>query len=221
MESSAGRSQSPGTKPRSAAIFCLPPAARRVSPFTSRSARICGCRSRRAPLQRSPEPRSSSISPPATSRSARRKCAACCAPRNRRAASRPMPIPPPVPANRRPISPGTAKPASSNAATGSPRPSVFRHSPKSRLPMSMSDASARSGCGPTPSAIVCAPPATNERRFARSASISRHRANRSSCAVKSSASRMCRRTRRCCARTATKPTTSRFRDWRSGLRRRG
>ena len=41
-----------------------------------------------------------------------------------------------------------------------------------------------------------------------------------SCAARSSASRMCLRTRRCCARTATKPTTSRSRAWLNGLRRR-
>ena len=74
-------------------------AARPVSPFMSRSARICGCRSRRARPRRSPGPKSCSTSRPATSRSARRRCAACCAPRNRRAALPPMPIPPPAPAN--------------------------------------------------------------------------------------------------------------------------
>ena len=71
----------------------------RVSPFMSKSARICGCRSRRAARRRRPAPRSCSTCPPATSRSARRRCAGCCAPRNRRAASPPTPIPPPAPAN--------------------------------------------------------------------------------------------------------------------------
>ncbi len=67
---------------------------RRGSPFMSRSARICGCRSRRAPRPHSPGPRSCSICRPATSRSARRRCAGCCAPRRRRAASPPTPIRP-------------------------------------------------------------------------------------------------------------------------------
>ena len=67
-------------------------------------------------MRRSPGPRSCSTSRPATSRSARRKCAGCCARRNRRAASRPMPIRRPAPASRRPTSPGTARPASSNCS---------------------------------------------------------------------------------------------------------
>ncbi len=41
---------------------------------------------------------------------------AVCAPRNRRAASPPTPIPPPAPASRRPTSPGTARPGSSSWA---------------------------------------------------------------------------------------------------------
>ena len=45
----AARSRSPGTARRLAPICCSPPRAGRVSPFMSRSARICGCRSRRAP----------------------------------------------------------------------------------------------------------------------------------------------------------------------------
>src|SRR6516162_5044409 len=52
------RSRSPAVKPRSAAICCLLHAAVRVSPFMSRSARICGSRNRRARLRRSPAQRS-------------------------------------------------------------------------------------------------------------------------------------------------------------------
>ena len=71
---------------------------------------------------------------------------ACYARRNRRAASPPTLIPPPAPANRRPTSPGTARPASSNWARLWPKPSAFRPIPKWRSPMSMSAGSARSGC---------------------------------------------------------------------------
>src|SRR5229473_2851924 len=62
---SAGRSGSPRTRRLLAAIFCSPLRERRLSPSTSRSAKIYGCRSRRAPRRRSPAPRSSSTSPPA------------------------------------------------------------------------------------------------------------------------------------------------------------
>ena len=49
---------------------------------------------------------------------------------------------------------------------------VFDSVRRWRSPMSISDASVRSGCGPIPSGTAYAPSATNERRFARSASTS-------------------------------------------------
>ena len=88
---------------------------RRTSPAwscTPRSARISGCRSRRAARRRWPAPPCCSTSPAARSPSARRRRGGCSASRRAPAASRPMPIPPPAPANRPPTSPGTARPRS-------------------------------------------------------------------------------------------------------------
>ena len=218
----AGRSRSPGTTSRLGWTCCSLPPVPRVSPFISRSARICGYRSRRAPRRHWPVPRSCSICPPATSRSARRRCAGCCAPRNRRAASPPTPIPPPAPASRRPTSPGTAKPGSSSWVKSWPRPSVSRRRLRWRPPMSISGAFARRGCGPTPLAIVRAPrrvPRT--RRFAPSVSTSSRPRKSWPCAAMSSASPMCRPTRRCSPTIATKPTTFRSRAWLSGSTRPG
>src|SRR5215472_4464127 len=109
----------------------------------------------------------------------------------------------------------------SNAATCSPRPSVFRPIPRWRSPMSISAASAKSGCARIPSVTMHALPTTATRRSARSRSISRRPRSLSNCAARSSAFRMYRPIRRCCARTVTKLTTSRCRAWPNALRRRG
>ena len=71
------RSRSPAMRRRSASICCSRPTGPAASPFMSRSARICGCRSRRAPPARRPAPKSCSTCRPATSSSARRRCGAC------------------------------------------------------------------------------------------------------------------------------------------------
>ena len=72
-----------------------------------------------------PAPRCSPTCRPATSPSARRRRGGCCAPRNRRAASRPISTPRRAPASPPPISPGTARPRSSRTARRWPRPSAF------------------------------------------------------------------------------------------------
>ena len=93
--------------------------------------------------------------------------AAACARRNRRAASRPTPIRRPGSASRRPTSPGTARPASSRSASRCARPSASAPARRSRSPMSMSAASARSACAPTPSATMRGCSARTHRPFRR------------------------------------------------------
>ena len=107
------------------------------------------------------------------------------------------------------------------AATRSPRPSGSPRSPKWRSPMSISAASARSGCAPTPSATARVRP---RRRAAVPHGRVRFRraAGKLGVAPRGRAlSVMCRPTRRCCATIATRPTTSRSRAWRSGCGRPG
>ena len=83
----------------------------RRSRSMSRSARICGCRSRRAraALRRRRDP----AQPVGQQHRHRQgaRCGGCCARRHRRAASPPTPIRRRAPANPRPTSPGTARPA--------------------------------------------------------------------------------------------------------------
>ena len=101
--------------------------------------------------RRWPARRCSPICRPATSRSARRRRGGCCAPRSRRAASRPICTPRRAPASPPPISPGTARPRSSRTARRWPRPSASRRPASSPWPISTSICCARSACRWAPS----------------------------------------------------------------------
>ena len=149
--------------------------------------------------------------------------AAACARRNRRAASPPMPIRRPGSASRRPTSPGTARPASSRSASRCARRRASAPARRSRSPMSMSAASARSACARTRSATMRGLAAARARRPFRRDRIRLRAAVRPARpqAPRSSASRSCRPTRRCCATIATRPTTSRCRAWRNGCKSTG
>ncbi len=129
----AARSPSARTPRRSAPTCCSPPRICPASSCTPRSARTSGSRSRPVRRRRWPARRCWPTCPPATSPSARRRRAGCCAHRSPPAASRPICTPPRAPANPPPTSPGTARPRSSRTATRWPRPSASRPPASSRV----------------------------------------------------------------------------------------
>ena len=186
----------------------------------SRSAKTSGCRSRRRATRRWPAPRCWSTSRPATSPSARPRCAGCCAAASRRAPVRPMPTRRRAPANRPPTSPGTARPRSSNAATSSPNRSASRRT----RPSCVADVDLgrirqerlRNG-GFADNAAMRG--RQRSRASAASSSRSTRRRQRGARARRSSASPTCRPIPPSCATIATRPTTSRSRAWRSGCSR--
>ena len=160
------------------------------------------------------------ISRPATSPSARRRPGGCCAARNRRAAWPPISMPPPAPASRPPIWPGTARRRSSRTARCWPRPSDFPADASSRRRHRPRSAARTSGMRmgtlrhQPPAATHAAVP--THRLPARSAGAG-HRLR----AARSSASRSCPRTATGWSRIATRHTTSRSPAWRSGCARPG
>ena len=94
-----------------------------ASTCTSRSARTCGCRCRRAPRPRSPVPRCSPTSPAARSPWPAPRTAGCWSAAPASAATRRTSSRPPARASRPPTCRGTARRWSTSAATCSPRPS--------------------------------------------------------------------------------------------------
>ena len=95
---------------RSGPTCCSPRPTCPASCCTSRSARTCGCRSRRAPRPRWPGRPCWPTCPAARSPSAAPRTGNCCAARRRRAAWPPTSTPRRVRASRPPTWPGTARP---------------------------------------------------------------------------------------------------------------
>ena len=95
---------------RSGPTCCSPPTTCRASSCTSRCARTCGCRCRRARRRRWPGRPCWRTCRAARSPSGARSRAACWRGRRRPGASRPTSTPRPARASRPPTSPGTARP---------------------------------------------------------------------------------------------------------------
>ena len=188
---------------------------------TSRSARTCGCRSRRVPRPRWPARPCSPTCRAARSPWLAPRTGGCWSARRARAATRRTSTPPRGRASRPPTCRGTARRWSTSAATCWPSPSGSPTGRGAASPTSTSTGSARSGCGRAPSTTTVAPTTSAPGSSASSSWSSTRPSATSGCAARSTGSRSCPTTPRGWRWTATRPTTSRWPGWSSGCTRSG
>src|SRR6267154_540014 len=199
-----------GVVPKSYRPTCL------ASYCTSRSARTCSCRFRRARRRRWRARRCWPTCPEARSRSGGQKTGRCWPAPRRRGAWPPTSTPRRGRANPPPIWRGTARRWCGRTACAWPHRSGSRRVSAGRSPTSTSSCCVRSGCEWAPSTTIASTIGSLRSPSGGWNSGSIRPRVTSGCAVRSSGSHSCRRIPHGWNMIAMRPTTSRSPVWSSG-----